>query len=136
MRIVLDTHVLVSGLLNPHNPPGRIVDAAIAGQVTLLFDDRVLEEYRAVLKRPRSGFAPEAVADLLDFIEIAGEPVAAPPLAARLPDPGDLPFLEVAAAGRAASLVTGNVRHFPVAARPKGLRVELPAAFVRRLARV
>jgi hypothetical protein len=38
------------------------------------------------------------------------------PLARRLPDPDDEPFLEVAAGGNAI-LTTGNLRHHPAAAR-------------------
>ena len=35
MTIVVDTNVLVSGLLNPRGAPGRIVDLVIAGEVDL-----------------------------------------------------------------------------------------------------
>lgn len=52
MRIVLDTNVLVSGLLNPHGSPGRLLDHFLAGDITLLVDDRILAEYGEVLRRP------------------------------------------------------------------------------------
>ena len=35
MQIVLDTNVLVSGLLSATGPPGRIVEAALAGHLEL-----------------------------------------------------------------------------------------------------
>ena len=111
-RVVVDTNVLVSGVLNPHGPPGRIVDAILAGALTVLHDDRILHEYRAVLSRPVFGFRPPDVEVLLAWIELAGESVAAPSLTVVLPDPTDLPFLEVAVAGRADALVTGNLKHF------------------------
>lgn len=41
MRVVVDTNVLVSGVLNPHGPPGRIVDAILAETLTALYDDRM-----------------------------------------------------------------------------------------------
>jgi predicted nucleic acid-binding protein len=44
LRIVLDTNVLVSGLLSPHGPPGRIFDLLLGGKLTLVFDDRLLAE--------------------------------------------------------------------------------------------
>lgn len=91
---VLDTNVLVSGLLNPHGPPGRIVDLLLAGSLQLLFDDRILDEYREVLLRPRFGFAPEEVTALLDLLVAEGEPVLAEALGLELSDPGDVPFLE------------------------------------------
>lgn len=112
MRVVIDTNVLVSGLINPHGAPGRVVDGILAGNLVPLFDDRILAEYRNVLHRPRFGFDPADVDALLDYIEAHGEPMTAPPLHITLPDPSDLPFLEVAHAGMAEKLVTGNGRHF------------------------
>jgi predicted nucleic acid-binding protein len=44
VRIVLDTNVLVSGLLSPLGPPGRIVDLVVAERVTVLFDDRIISD--------------------------------------------------------------------------------------------
>ncbi len=112
MRIVLDTNVLVSGLLNPHGSPGRVLDLLAAGAVVLLYDDRIVSEYREVLSRTRFGFDPVDVAALLAFIERVGEAVATRPLNIALKDPDDVPFLEVAVAAAADALVTGNVRHF------------------------
>lgn len=131
MRLVLDTNVLVSGLLNPLGAPGRIVDLLLAEAFVLLVDDRILGEYRDVLNRPHFGFLAADVGALLDVLANASEAVHARPLPP-LADPGDQPFLEVAAAGLADSLVTGNSRHYPTRHRPDGLRVETPAEFLRR----
>ena len=38
MRIVLDTNVLVAGLLSATGPPGWILEAVLAGDVDLAFD--------------------------------------------------------------------------------------------------
>jgi putative PIN family toxin of toxin-antitoxin system len=129
LRIVLDTNVLVSGLLSPYGPPGEIVRLASSGLVTLLLDARIVAEYRDVLSRLRFGFDPEAVATLLDYLESNGEMIAAEPLARRLPDPDDEAFLEVALAAGAECLVTGNVVHFPRDAR-SGAHVVTPAEFI------
>lgn len=127
---MLDTNVLVAGLLNPHGPPGRIVDLWLAGELDLVVDDRILAEYREVLARPKFGFEPRDVAALMALIAAGAEPVAAEPLAVSLPDLDDLPFLEVAVAADGATLVTGNLRHFPAEARSASVRVEDPAGFV------
>lgn len=132
MRIVLDTNVLVSGLLNPHGPPGRVLDLLLSGALRLLFDDRILSEYREVLRRPRVGFAADDVAALLELLEAEGEAILAAPLDSALPDPDDAPFLEVAITGRAETLVTGNVRHFREAAARHGIGIETPAELVAR----
>jgi putative PIN family toxin of toxin-antitoxin system len=131
LRIVLDTNVIVSGLLNPEGNPGRIVDLLLAGEVTLLVDDRILAEYRAVLRRSKFGLGAADVSDFLDLLEAASERVAAAPLGVRLPDASDRPFLEVAVAAGADVLVTGNIRHFRVP-HPSPIGVESPTEFVRR----
>lgn len=129
MRIVLDTNVLVSGLLSPFGPPGEIVRMVSSGAVALCVDARILAEYDAVLARPRFGFDPDSVAALLDYIDVRSEVVASEPLKQRLPDPDDEPFLEVAAACGADCLVTGNLAHFPSDDRA-GVTVLSPAQFM------
>jgi uncharacterized protein len=113
VRVVLDTNVLVSGLLAPFGPPGVIVRMVVSGALTLCVDARVLSEYRDVLRRPRFEFDGDAVAALMDYIEATSDAAAAVPLAKRLPDTDDEAFLEVAIACVAMHLVTGNLEHFP-----------------------
>jgi putative PIN family toxin of toxin-antitoxin system len=129
LRIVLDTNVLVSGLLSPYGPPAEVVGMVVAGAVTLCVDARILVEYEQVLARPRFGFAQDAVDALIAFIESESVHVAAAPWPEVLPDPDDAPFLEVALAADAACLVTGNVAHFPASARA-GVEVRTPAECV------
>lgn len=129
MNIVLDTNVLVSGLLNPVGIPGRILDLVNAGFVTVLYDDRILAEYRDVLSRPRLRIEPAEAALVLDQIEHGGILFPAQPLDVDLPDPGDLPFLEVADAGGAVPLVTGNGRHFVPLRGSTAVPVLTPAEF-------
>jgi putative PIN family toxin of toxin-antitoxin system len=129
MSSVVDTNVLVSGLLNPRGAPGRIVDLIVAGDVSLLVDDRILAEYHEVLRRGRFGFEAKDVDALLALIDATAIHVHGTPLAERLPDEDDEPFLEVAIAGEADTLVTGNVRHFPVR-QAQGIPIVSPASFV------
>ena len=55
MRIVLDTNVLVSGMMRAGGPPGRIVDHLRSGELQIVLDDRILGEYADVLRRPELG---------------------------------------------------------------------------------
>jgi putative PIN family toxin of toxin-antitoxin system len=126
VRVVLDTNVLVAGILNPHGPPGRLVDLVFAGDLTLLADDRILSEYDEVLRRSRFGFRIEDVAAVMAFIRLTAEVAPVPPLAVTLPDPDDLPFLEVAVAGEADLLITGNQAHFSPLAGSHGVLVVSP----------
>jgi len=131
MRVVIDTNVMVSGVLNPHGPPGRIVNALLSETVTVLHDDRILSEYREVLLQPTFRFPLADVDVLLDFVESAGEHVSAQPLSLVLPDPNDLPFLEVATSGRADALITGNIKHFRPRRGQHRVLVTTPAEFLR-----
>jgi putative PIN family toxin of toxin-antitoxin system len=132
VKIVLDTNVLVSGLLSPHGYPARIVDLVTSSRVTVLYDDRILAEYRDVLGRPRLRISGVLGGMLLDYVENAGLLTSAPPLAVVLPDPDDLPFLEVAEAGAAEALVTGNARHYVPTKGEHRVLVLSPAMFVKR----
>jgi putative PIN family toxin of toxin-antitoxin system len=132
MRVVIDTSVMVSGILNPHGPPGRIVNALLSETIIVLHDDRILSEYREVLLRPTFGFPRADVEVLLDFVESAGEHVSAEPLSLVLPDPNDLAFLEVATSGGADALITGNIKHFKPRRGQHSVLVTAPADFLRR----
>ncbi|MBA2431753.1 MAG: PIN domain-containing protein [Chthoniobacterales bacterium] len=93
---ILDTNVFVSGLLNPAGYPGRLLDAVLAGALRLTYADRIAHEYREVLACPKFGLPPELLETVLHELRNQ-DAVAALPQAAELPDPDDLPFLEVAA---------------------------------------
>lgn len=129
MRVVLDTNVIVSGALTAHGTCARVVDLLSEGVFEICADDRILDEYESVLRRQELRIAAENIAPLMELIRRAALQVAAVPLAAELPHPDDLPFLEVAAAG-GAFLVTGNMRHYPRRARA-GVTVMIPADFLK-----
>jgi putative PIN family toxin of toxin-antitoxin system len=115
MKIVLDTNVLVSGLLNRHGPPGKILDLIFVGRIELVVDERILAEYSRVLARPRLGIPSEEAHSTLTFIAVTSYRVTPLPLdipANKVPDPKDLPFAEAAISGGAKTLVTGNEKHF------------------------
>jgi uncharacterized protein len=133
LNIVLDTNVLVSGLLNPHGPPGQIVRLVAAGEIVLCHDARIMDEYRRILQHEKFQFDEALAENLLDEIKASGIPLAAKPLGFTLLDPEDEKFLEVAIAGRVACLVTGNSRHFTM---PKSVNVKIikPADFILLIA--
>ena len=129
MKIVLDTNVLVSGILSPNGAPAALLRALLTERVTLCFDERIVSEYRDVLTRTKFSFDPELVDELIGLLEAAGSPTLAVPLAVTLHDPWDQMFIEVAVSGNADCLVTGDLRHFPQQART-GVSVVSPRAFL------
>ena len=129
MKIVLDTNVLVSGLLTPFGSSGEIIRMVSAGELILYIDARVLSEYQEVLHRPKFKFNEDYISVLLDFIKLYGQFVSSLPLKNRLPDSDDEPFLEVAIAGKVRSLITGNIVHYPPSSR-EGIKIFSPAEFL------
>ena len=132
LRLVLDTNVLVSGLLTPLGPSARLMDLVQRGEIRLLYDDRMFQEYAQVLRRVRFGFSTSVVEMFLEFPGTDEEHLVARPLPPFGPDPSDQPFLEVAVSGEADLLVTGNRKHFPQHG-PRGLRIVAPAGALKIL---
>ena len=138
MRVVVDTNVFVSGLLGLFSYPARIIDLVYNGHVQCVYDDRIFNEYAEVLSRVkfRQAISARERSDLLAYLKGNGFYVLAPPLqpfTASLPDPSDLPFAEIAVAGAAQCLITGNTAHFRFFENnPWGVDVVSPREFAER----
>ena len=129
---VIDTNVVVSGLLNPHGPSARIVDAVLDGRVKLVYDTRILAEYRDVLHRPRLKLAPGKISAFLNALR--GQWMVTPTaIEGSAPDPDDIVFVEAALATTDRTMVTGNLAHYPPELL-QGARVLTPAQAVAELA--
>lgn len=129
LRAVLDTNVIVSAALSPAGTPFRVQSAFLEGRWQLVASPEILEEYEAVLSRPKfrlsRGAVREALARLREAADLAFpvEPVQA------CSDPTDDKFLACCLAGGAGHLVTGNLRHFPRGAY-QGVKIVSPAEFL------
>jgi uncharacterized protein len=131
VKIVLDTNVLVSGLLSAFGTSAQIVKMASSGVLEIYHDARVLTEYREVLRRPEFRLDATHVDALLEQIEAYGHGVATKPLEKKLPDPKDEPFLEVTLAANAECLVTWNIKDVPAHSR-QGVKVVKPSEFLQK----
>lgn len=129
MEAVIDTNVLVSGLLHAEGPTGEIIDCVFGNIITPVFDDRILFEYRDVLLRPKFSFPLPVVENLLSAITAIGRPVIAPHTHARLPDEKDRCFFECALSTSSKTIITGNKKHFP-ARQCHGIIVFSPSEFL------
>lgn len=133
MRLaVLDPNIIVSAGIKPEGAPAKLVmDWALDGQMQLVTSPLIVQEYRAVVERPkfhRFGFPPLWLEFLIEDSMRLTDPLHWPHVG---PDPRDLPFLALAhSAG--AWLVTGNLRHFPEETR-EGVTVLSPADYLSHL---
>lgn len=113
---VIDTNVLVSAMLKWDSVPGNILELAFSGVITPVLNDSIVNEYQAVLSRPKFHLPERVIHDILTEIDHCGVYVDAQEVDVDLPDPKDRVFYEVVMEKRNsddAYLVTGNIRHFP-----------------------
>ena len=113
---VIDTNVLVSALLT-HNlgvATAKVLDSIAKGDITCVYNEDILMEYREVLHRPKFKFPERKIDSLLTFITQKGIHSDRVPFDGAMPDEKDRPFYEVSLSVEDSFLVTGNLKHFPV----------------------
>ena len=137
VRAVLDTNVLVSGLLTGHGPPRRLVDAWLDGRYVLVTSLYQVEELNHVLAYPRIANRlrlTDADVDLLLAALLSQGEVVAGVL--QLPgvtrDPKDDPLVACAVEGGAAYLVSGDADLLDLD-EYEGCQVVTPGRFVEIL---
>jgi putative PIN family toxin of toxin-antitoxin system len=113
IRVVLDTNIIVSALLQPLGPPARIYVLALGGAIQLCVSAKTYAEYEEVISRPRFQRSQDDIACTLQAIREKGFWVRPAESVRVCADPDDDVFLERAQAAQADYLVTGNLKHFP-----------------------
>ena len=114
-KIVLDTNVIVSALIENSYPRQVVFDYVLSKKVEILLSNIVFQEYVEVLRRPKFYQYPhfitkaEIVLNKLD--ELAVRSLTNLKLSIIRDEP-DNRFLELAVSGVADYLVTGNSRDF------------------------
>ena len=134
MRIVLDTNVLLSGLMLPDSTPGKIVSAWRRRNLSLVMSEPMLEEIARVLAYPkirkRLVWDDETIARYIALLRFEAEVVSIAGVEASVPaDPDDDHLLATLIAGKADWLITGD-RDFDVLS-PR-YPVISPGAFAQR----
>jgi putative PIN family toxin of toxin-antitoxin system len=113
MRVVVDTNVIVSALMNINGTPAKILSLILNGDVKILYDNRIIFEYAEVLSRNDFGFPKEIINDLLNYFKHEGEFINSEYIKTKFSDETDKKFYEVYKSGEAKYLITGNKKHFP-----------------------
>lgn len=110
-RWVLDTNIVLSALVRPGGTLGRLRLAWQAGLFVPLASRSTASELIRVLAYPKFRLTPDEqhhlLADYLPWTRVVRIPDP-PPITPRCRDPGDVPFLQLAIAGKAAAIVTGD----------------------------
>jgi len=112
IRAVIDTNLLVSGLLNETGAPAKLILRWLKGQFEILISDEIVAEYVYILHH-----LPEVdrrkADDLLGELHTSGIRVVITGALKACKDGDDDKFLETAVTGQAEYLVTKNTKHFP-----------------------
>ncbi len=113
MRVILDTSVIVSGLISPHSPPAKVVELWQQGTIQLLYSAEIFAELQDVLHRQwlqqRLAHRPNRISDFLTSVVILGEIVSgAFDVSGQVRDPNDEMFLTCAVLGSADYLISGD----------------------------
>lgn len=125
MRILLDTNIILSGLLSPEGPPAQLLQAWLDGAFDLVTAQAQLDELQRVFTYPRirPRVSSEQARDFLG--NLAATALLAPPGApvALSPDPDDNLLLAAAIAGRVDAIVSGDKSHMLALARAEGIPI-------------
>jgi putative PIN family toxin of toxin-antitoxin system len=68
IRVVIDTNIIVSALLQPLGPPAQVFLLAVSGSIQLCITGEVYAEYEEVIRRPRFRRDESVIIAALDSI--------------------------------------------------------------------
>lgn len=132
LKVVFDTNIVVSALLNEAGLPALVLDLATNKKIHLFYSEALMTEYEEVLKRKRFNLPQEKINKALD--EIKGSSIQVYPsetITLITKDPADNRILEASQAAKADYIITGNKRHFPFA-KFKKTKIVTPREFIAR----
>ena len=136
IRAVVDTNILIRALIKPGGTVGPVLTHLRNGDYVLLYAEPLLYELVAKLALPRIRIKyhldDEAVEAVVALILLRGESVTPMHRIQACRDPKDDVLLEVAVAGRADFIVTGD-DDLLVLHPFKGIPIVGPAAFLDAL---
>jgi uncharacterized protein len=135
-HVVLDTNLVLSALVFGGGSPAQVRAAWMNGRCIPLASAATVQELLRVLAYPKfklsAGEQQDLLADYLPWTQVVRIPEP-PPATPRCRDPFDLAFLQLAIAGKADALVSGD-RDLLALAGARGLcRVLSVGAFCREL---
>ncbi len=107
IRVVFDTNVMVSAMLTS-GTPANVLRFALHRQVQLCVSEAILDEYEAVLRRPKFRRSPQTVTAMMKSIRAVAAKLNPARTLSVSADEADNRFLECAEPAGADYIVTGN----------------------------
>ena len=135
MKVVLDTNVLLSGLMFPDGIPGRIVAAWVQAEFEVTISLEQLAEIGRVLAYPKIRrilkWDDRQIEQFIKQLYVRSEVIELGTTEVEMPrNPSDMPILATLVAAKADLIVTGDRDLLALRDR---YAIETPSEFVRRL---
>lgn len=140
IKAVIDTNVLVSGIISPRAAPAKIIDLWQRRKFVLVTSKEILKELQRVLSYPKIAkkyyLNKEKIDEYLKGFSVFSE-LCSPTKKISLieDDPGDDKFIEAAIAARADFIVSGD-RHLLALGEYKGIKILTASQFLRELRKI
>lgn len=136
MRVVVDTGILVSGLIRAQGTIGDVLRALRNGHFVAIYSTAMMVELVDICTRPsfrtKYHIRPDDITTLVNLVRLRGELVIPQRVITVCRDPKDDKFLEAALAGQAEILVTGDADLLEL--HPfEGVAILRPAEFLAKL---
>ena len=111
---VYDTNILVSALISKRSDTAVVLalETLLSGEVTPLYNDEIIAEYKEVLHREQFKLPAQMVDGIIRRIQENGISSQRVHSDESFPDADDVVFYEVALSREDSFLVTGNTKHF------------------------
>ena len=138
-KIVLDTNVLVSALINPHGKPAQIINYVFENKIRLFTSPSIMEELERVLSYPKlmkrhglnSEELKEFICDLLSIMSLIEEEKI---IEVIMEDPSDNKYLSCAIDAKVDFIISGDI-HLLNLGEYEGIRIVTPAQFLEIMER-
>lgn len=137
LRVVLDTNVIVSGVITDHGAPFRILQRWRGGEFVVITSKPILQEVERVLHYPKikrkRHLTEENIRNVMELLRKYGIVTPADiSIEAVSEDPADNKFVVAAAEAEADYIVSGD-RHLRDLGSYQGIRILSPDEFLRVL---
>ncbi|MEW6356203.1 MAG: putative toxin-antitoxin system toxin component, PIN family [Planctomycetota bacterium] len=130
-RIVLDTNVLISGIIFG-GAPRRVLEQVIAGKVDCFLSTPILDELRSVLQRPKFGFTTEQTLQTIEeLVSLCSIVTPSMQIGEITSDPDDNHVIECALHAHATIIVSGDA-HLLALKEFEGIQILSPRDFLSK----
>ncbi len=74
LKVVYDTHVIVSAALKEESLPALLLSLGLEGEVRFFVSLALVQEYQKVLERPRFKLGHKEIMELMDNLDLKKHP--------------------------------------------------------------